>query len=95
MLLLVAGALWIAAATCAQAKEKSEESHEGFGELTVDQVAAKLGQKDVFLFDNNPREDYAEGHVPGARWVDYKHVADKDLPPDKDATLIFYCANPH
>ena len=36
MLLLVAGALWIAAATCAQAKEKSEESHEGFGELHYD-----------------------------------------------------------
>jgi len=66
-----------------------------FGTLSVDEVAQKLGHKDVFLYDNNTREVFARGHVPGARWVDYKHVTAADLPADKGATLIFYCANEH
>ena len=66
-----------------------------FGSFTVDEVASKLGQKSVYVFDNNPREVYEKGHVPGARWVDYKKIQASDLPADKNATLIFYCANEH
>jgi 3-mercaptopyruvate sulfurtransferase SseA len=61
--------------------------------LSVDEVARKLGDKAVFLYDNNPRKGYDQGHLPGAHWVDYKHVTAADLPADKSATLIFYCAN--
>ncbi|HKA86117.1 MAG TPA: rhodanese-like domain-containing protein [Haliangiales bacterium] len=66
---------------------------EAFGQLTVDQVADKLGKPGVFVYDNNPQERYAKGHVPGAKWVDYEEVSASDLPADKAATLIFYCAN--
>jgi len=39
---------------------------EGFGEMTPPEVMAKLKQKNVYVFDNNPKEKYQAGHVPGA-----------------------------
>lgn len=77
-------------ATHARAEEK-----EKFGRLTADEVEKRLGEKNLYLFDNNQREHFDEGHLPGARWVDYSHVTAADLPADKGATLIFYCANEH
>lgn len=62
------------------------------GRLSLDEVEARLGQPDVHLFDANPREMYDAKHVPGARWVQWDHVTLDDLPKDRDATLIFYCA---
>ncbi len=64
-----------------------------FGSLTVDEVAQKLKQKNVYVYDNNPKPKYDNNHLPGAKWLDYKHVTAADLPADKTATLIFYCAN--
>jgi hypothetical protein len=66
-----------------------------FGKLTVDAVAGKLGHPGVFVYDNNPPEKFAAGHLPGAKWLEHDHVAASDLPSDKTATLIFYCANEH
>jgi rhodanese-related sulfurtransferase len=86
--LTVAGAL-LALAGLAPADEGS------FGSLTTAEVAAKLKQKGVFVYDNNPPEMFHAGHVPGAKWLDYRDVAAADLPADKEATLIFYCANEH
>jgi hypothetical protein len=75
---------------CAQ---KEAASPEPFGRLSVDQVAGKLGTTNVYVFDNNPKKKYEAGHVPGAKWVDFDQVTASDLPGDKAATLIFYCAN--
>jgi hypothetical protein len=63
--------------------------------LTVDQVAAMLAASDgkTFIYDNNNKESWVEGHVPSARWVDSDHVTAADLPGDKAATLVFYCHN--
>jgi hypothetical protein len=68
-------------------------SPEPFGRLSVDQVAGKLGTANVYVFDNNPQKKYEAGHVPGAKWVEFDQVKASDLPADKAATLIFYCAN--
>ena len=68
-------------------------AREGFGRLTVEEVASKIGQKDVFLFDNNGRDSWVKGHVPSAQWLDYAKVRESDLPADKAATLVFYCGN--
>ena len=84
-------AMWfVLAMGCAAARADDK-----FGQLTVEEVAAKLGQKLVYVFDNNPRELYQKAHVPGAKWIDYKNIQSSDLPADKNATLIFYCANEH
>ena len=63
--------------------------------LTVDQVASMLAANDgkTFIYDNNSKESWVDGHVPTARWVDSDHVTAADLPGDKTATLVFYCHN--
>ena len=72
----------------ARAADKEE-----FGILTVDQVAEHVAKGDASIFDNNPKDMWQKGHVPTAKWVDYKNVQASDLPQDKDRQLIFYCAN--
>lgn len=63
--------------------------------LTVDQVAARLAAKDgkTFIYDNNSKDSWTAGHVPGAKWLDDEKVTADALPKDKAATLIFYCHN--
>lgn len=73
---------------------------EAFGRLSVDEVEAKLkeakeGKLAFFVIDNNAKPVYDKGHLPGAKWVDHENVTATALPPDKEATLVFYCANEH
>jgi len=75
-------------------------SAEAFGRLSVDEVEAKVkeakeGKLAFFVFDNNAKPVYERGHLPGAKWIDHENVVASDLPSDKDATLVFYCANEH
>lgn len=88
-LALAAGALLLALTACA------EKPKEPFGRLTVAEVAARRGQPGFFVYDNNAKEVFEAGHVPGATWVDSAEVTAAVLPPDKGATLVFYCANEH
>jgi len=81
-------------------KEEGGQEKDVFGSLTVDEVETRLkatrdGKDKLFVYDNNGRERYAQSHVPSARWVDFKSVKVEDLPADKDAALVFYCANEH
>jgi len=63
-------------------------------ELTISEVAARLGQPGFFVFDHNGHGRWKRGHVPGAKNLNaYDYGAD-DLPPDKTATLVFYCSGP-
>ena len=71
------------------------DENEGFGSLTVDQVADHVAKGDASVFDNNPKDMFAKGHVPTAKWVDFKAVKESDLPKDKSRKLVFYCANTH
>jgi rhodanese-related sulfurtransferase len=82
-----------AGALLALARPASAAESQPFGSLTVDQVADLVAKKDASVYDNNPREMYEKGHVPSAKWVDFKDVTASDLPQDKDRTLVFYCAN--
>lgn len=74
-------------------KESAQEAT--LKRLSVEEVAARLAQKDgkTFVFDNNPKDEYDQGHVPGAKWVNFHKVTADELPSDKSATLIFYCAS--
>jgi hypothetical protein len=64
-------------------------------ELTVEEVATKIAANDgsVAVYDCNGKERYAQGHVPGARWVEYDNVTAADLPANKGTLLVFYCAS--
>jgi hypothetical protein len=68
---------------------------DGFGKLTVQEVKAKLSQKNVYLFDNNAPEVFKDAHLPAAKWLNPSDYDPKALPSDKTATLIFYCHNEH
>jgi hypothetical protein len=73
---------------------------ESFKIIHVDDLAALTAAKPstVWIYDVNPPSVRAkEGIVPGARLLssfDSFDVAE-DLPPAKDAKLVFYCANTH
>jgi hypothetical protein len=62
--------------------------------LTVDEVASRIAAKDghTFVYDDNPQDRYTKGHLPGAKWME-REPTQADLPTDKGATLIFYCAS--
>jgi hypothetical protein len=77
-----------------------DSDHEGkaptmdpFGQMTIDQVERRLGQPNVHVYDGNGDETYHNNHVPGAVRLLSKNMTADKLPADKDATLIFYCAN--
>jgi hypothetical protein len=91
-------ALALASTACkpAQGEEQAAEKKEAkakFGSLTPDEVQKHIDLKDASIFDNNSKKVYAKGHLPTAKWVDYKALAADDLPQDKARMLVFYCAN--
>jgi rhodanese-related sulfurtransferase len=63
-------------------------------ELTVSEVAARLGQPGFFVFDNNSEGRWKRGHVPGASNLNAYSYGAHALPSDKTATLVFYCSGP-
>jgi rhodanese-related sulfurtransferase len=63
--------------------------------LSLNEVANLLDLNEVvYIYDANERSSYLKGHIRGALWVRYDAVMSSDLPPAKDAKLIFYCYNP-
>lgn len=62
-----------------------------FKSLTPGEVAARLKQKNVYVFDNNDLDVFKAGHVPRAKWLRPSGYGPKELPADKSATLVFYC----
>jgi len=63
-------------------------------ELSVAEVAARLGRPDFHVFDNNGAARWARSHVPGAKNLNAYGFGASELPADKAATLVFYCAGP-
>ena len=99
---VVVAALASSAAAChKQPHGDAAESEEvSFGRLTIDELQARMndakaGKIKLAIFDNNEREHFDKGHIPGARWVAFDKVQASDLPADKDTELVFYCANEH
>ena len=58
-------------------------------------VAQKPEQRNYFLFDSRPLPRYQEGFIPTAvnlPFPAFDKLAEKLLPKDKNALIIFYCA---
>jgi rhodanese-related sulfurtransferase len=68
--------------------------HDDLPELTVTEVAEKLGTPGFHVFDNNGTGRWKRGHVPGAKNLNPHLYVESDLPADKTATLVFYCSGP-
>ena len=84
---LLAPALTLLALACTHSPELKS--------MTVDEVAARIAAHDgkTFVFDDNPKDRFARGHLPGAHWVAGREPTQADLPADKGAMLVFYCAS--
>jgi len=64
--------------------------------LSIEELEGVLNRHEtVALYDNNARERYERGHIPGARWVGHDQVTAAVLPRDRAMRLVFYCANEH
>ena len=63
-------------------------------ELAPAQLAAMLKSPTVFVYDCNEQDMYVEAHVPGAKLAVYDRITSSMLPPDHNATLVFYCYSP-
>jgi rhodanese-related sulfurtransferase len=48
----------------------------------------------VTVLDVNSRDSWMSARVPGATHLDPAGYKEGDLPPDKNAALVFYCSNP-
>lgn len=104
----VAALLLLSALAPACKSKEAEKAHtseevkepEPFGRLTIEELEAKMkareaGQLKLAIIDNNVRERFDKGHIPGARWVKFDKVSAADLPADKETALVFYCSNEH
>ena len=60
-------------------------------ELTPQQVAQAITEKNVYVFDNTDSDSFKAAHIPHARLLHPGLYTSKDLPANKNATLIFYC----
>lgn len=49
---------------------------------------------EVAVVDVNSRQSWEKAHVPTAVHLDPAEYKESDLPPDRDATVVFYCSNP-
>jgi rhodanese-related sulfurtransferase len=71
-----------------------EVEHQAFPELVVREVAARLGQPGFHVYDTNAPARWRRSHVPGAKNLEADSFDASELPEDKSATLVFYCAGP-
>ena len=95
-----AGVLLLVAMFLAFVASCGPSHEEGFRVIHVDDLVALQQSPDakVTIVDANGAEFRArEGIVPGAVLLsNYKtYEVEKELPPRKDARLVFYCADSH
>jgi len=76
--------------------EASAKKAEDFPAMTMDEVEKGITDKTVTPADcNHPETRKKMGVVPGAILIsDNKDFDAKELPADKAAKLVFYCADP-
>jgi hypothetical protein len=67
---------------------------DGIPEMTLAEVAAKLGTPGFHVYDNNGHSRWGRSHVPGAKHLNAHLYEQQELPHDKSATLVFYCSGP-
>ncbi|WP_408634210.1 rhodanese-like domain-containing protein [Paraferrimonas haliotis] len=60
--------------------------------ISLREASTLVGREDITFYDVNTLEIWADGHVPGSVYFNVKRWK-RLLPENKDATLIFYCAN--
>jgi rhodanese-related sulfurtransferase len=65
----------------------------GYAHVSTDEVEKFLGKPGVYLLDVDVPKIWKEHHLPGAIHITGPNLK-RFLPADKNAILIFYCAEP-
>jgi rhodanese-related sulfurtransferase len=92
--------VWLAVrdASVAQLAEVERAAREYLGEdveaIGRDELVARLRRGDVVLVDVRPQEEFAAGHIEGARSIPLDELKDRlaELPADRD--VVAYCRGP-
>lgn len=92
--------LWLALrdASVARLAEVERAAHEYLGEdvdaIGRDELVARLRKGDVVLVDVRPAEEFAAGHIAGARSIPLAELEERlaDLPTDRE--VVAYCRGP-
>ncbi|MGL4746790.1 MAG: rhodanese-like domain-containing protein [Shewanella sp.] len=61
--------------------------------ISMREAETLVGKEGVYFFDVNTLEIWAEGFIPGAVFFNVHNWRDL-LTKNKDAVMVFYCANP-
>jgi rhodanese-related sulfurtransferase/DNA-binding MarR family transcriptional regulator len=59
-----------------------------------DELVARLGRGDVVLVDVRPEEEYAAGHIDGARSIPLEELERRLAELPDDAEIVAYCRGP-
>lgn len=66
----------------------------GLGTISPEKLHRRLQDgESVTVIDVNSQSSWETAHVAGARNLDPAEYGESELPPDKDAALVFYCSN--
>jgi rhodanese-related sulfurtransferase len=66
----------------------------GLKTISPDDLHHLIERGGATVIDVNSRESWTTARVPGALNLDPAGFAPSDLPPAKDALVVFYCSNP-
>src|SRR5687768_855451 len=65
----------------------------GLKTISPERLHALAGDGQTTVIDVNSPQSWSSSRVPGAIHLDPLAYGAGDLPPDKDAMLVFYCSN--
>lgn len=66
----------------------------GLAPVGLKDVRALLQDRAIVFIDSRPREDFANGRLPGAKNIPWKEIEDGGPPPAlPKGRLVLYCAN--
>jgi rhodanese-related sulfurtransferase len=66
----------------------------GLKTISPEKLGELVEQRTVTVIDVNSPGSWIQNRVPGARNLDPVNFAERDLPPDRNSPLVFYCSNP-
>lgn len=65
----------------------------GLSTIAPSELHEMMQREPIVAIDVNAKQSWIQARVPGARHLDPYAYRDADLPRDKQAALVFYCAN--
>ena len=70
------------------------EEGSGYRQISPEEAMSLMEtQEDYIILDVRTREEYEEGHIPGAVLVPNETIGEEEIPelPDKDEMILVYC----